>query len=351
MANRIYDISLTVVDQDGQAISSGVTVTATAGTSSITLPIGETTTFDTATTNKYLKLSASIASSNQFFAKWTLQYKKTESASWTTVTKTANPASQSIASSITDNIPVNVTLVLTAKGNYKCTTNIVDSDSGETVASGVSAFAHHKDDESVFRADLKVPGITYFSTSYISTLISVTCAIEDSLLKFDKQVLYARVSETGTRQTITTAGTTVTPTYGFAGTEEYPVLYDLTVYVSRITSKTVTLNPNGGSVDKTEIECTIGETYGELPTPTYEGYVFLGWFDAEEEGNIVTGDTEFTKDSPTTLYAHWEKEPEPTPPSPTPSESGPLAFGGPSGSLAFHKTSGWLIYKHGSVAT
>lgn len=350
MGYKAYSITLNLVDDSGNALSTGATVIAKAGTSSKTLAVNSTTSWQTTTTATTLTLTAS-ALTGYSFSRWAVSWPYVIGQTWRSSTSNANPATFTLTTAVQTTIPVNVTLTLTAKGNYKCTTSIVESASGETLASGVSAYAHHKDDESVFRADLKVPGITYFTASYSSTLVSVTCAIEDSLLKFDKQVLYARVSETGTKQTIETPDTTVTPTYGFVGTGTYPVLYDLTVYVSRITSKTVTLNPNGGSVDKTEIECTIGETYGELPTPTYEGYVFLGWFDSAEEGNLVTGDTEFTKDSPTTLYAHWEKEPEPTPPSPTPSESGPLAFGGLSGSLAFHKTSGWLIYKSGSVAT
>lgn len=73
--------------------------------------------------------------------------------------------------------------------------------------------------------------------------------------------------------------------------------------------KTVTLEPNGGTVNPTTIQCTVGETYGVLPIPTRSGWRFLGWFDAQTGGNQIDGETLFTDTSPTTLYAHWEEVP------------------------------------------
>lgn len=40
---------------------------------------------------------------------------------------------------------------------------------------------------------------------------------------------------------------------------------------------TVTFDPEGGSVDTTSKQVKLNSTYGELPTPTREGYTFLGW--------------------------------------------------------------------------
>lgn len=73
--------------------------------------------------------------------------------------------------------------------------------------------------------------------------------------------------------------------------------------------KTVTLEPNGGTVSQNTIQCTTGETYGVLPIPTRSGWRFLGWFDAQTGGNQIDGETQFTDTSPTTLYAHWEEVP------------------------------------------
>ena len=40
---------------------------------------------------------------------------------------------------------------------------------------------------------------------------------------------------------------------------------------------TVTFDPEGGSVDTTSKQVKFNSTYGELPTPTREGYTFKGW--------------------------------------------------------------------------
>lgn len=42
-------------------------------------------------------------------------------------------------------------------------------------------------------------------------------------------------------------------------------------------SITITFDPEGGSVDTTSKKVMIGKPYGELPTPTRDGYVFKGW--------------------------------------------------------------------------
>ena len=40
---------------------------------------------------------------------------------------------------------------------------------------------------------------------------------------------------------------------------------------------TVTFDPQGGQLDQTSKNVIPNETYGELPTPTREGYTFMGW--------------------------------------------------------------------------
>ena len=71
------------------------------------------------------------------------------------------------------------------------------------------------------------------------------------------------------------------------------------------TEVTVTFDANGGSVTPSSAT-TKGGKLESLPTPTYDGYDFLGWYTEKDGGNKVTTDTVFTKDS--TIYAHWEKE-------------------------------------------
>lgn len=70
---------------------------------------------------------------------------------------------------------------------------------------------------------------------------------------------------------------------------------------------TVTFDPEGGSVDTTSKQVKFNSTYGELPTPTREGYTFKGWrgknmFDSSrlleatdwtEENGVYSGDIRF----------------------------------------------------------
>lgn len=73
---------------------------------------------------------------------------------------------------------------------------------------------------------------------------------------------------------------------------------------------TVTFNVNGGNtLPSNERSKTVyrGETYGVLPEPTRSGYVFDGWFTSASGGTQVTADTQVTKTSAHTLYAHWTK--------------------------------------------
>ena len=67
---------------------------------------------------------------------------------------------------------------------------------------------------------------------------------------------------------------------------------------------TVTLNADGGSVSQTSITVTYGENY-ELPTPTKEGYEFLGW----KKGSVaVDAKGAWTIDEDNvTLKATWKE--------------------------------------------
>ncbi|MBR6586979.1 MAG: InlB B-repeat-containing protein [Kiritimatiellae bacterium] len=66
---------------------------------------------------------------------------------------------------------------------------------------------------------------------------------------------------------------------------------------------TVTFNVGGGS-SVSPVSIRVGQKIGELPTPTRDGYKFLGWFTAAEGGNAVTSETLVTADM--TVYARWE---------------------------------------------
>ena len=99
------------------------------------------------------------------------------------------------------------------------------------------------------------------------------------------------------------AGTPVKPDMPLVSREDH-TLY---AHWQPQTEYTVTFDPNGGrlTTDDDEMTVTKDQAYGELPTPIWEGYRFLGWYTDPEAGVLVDGETIFTgKDH--TLYAHWE---------------------------------------------
>jgi uncharacterized protein (TIGR02145 family)/uncharacterized repeat protein (TIGR02543 family) len=74
---------------------------------------------------------------------------------------------------------------------------------------------------------------------------------------------------------------------------------------------TITFDPNGGTVNpasgKPDIE---PGRFGALPTPTYAGNIFKGWFTDRVNGDRVTGNTTFSANG--AIYAHWTPDNRPT---------------------------------------
>lgn len=70
---------------------------------------------------------------------------------------------------------------------------------------------------------------------------------------------------------------------------------------------TVSFDSGGGSAvsDRT---VTADQPYGDLPTPTREGYQFDGWYTDKTGGSQVTSSTTVTRTASHTLYAHWTEE-------------------------------------------
>ncbi len=72
---------------------------------------------------------------------------------------------------------------------------------------------------------------------------------------------------------------------------------------------TVSFNANGGSCTVSSNTVTYGQPYGPLPTPTQTGYIFAGWWTAEETGGErVTASTVCYATGNFTLYARWTPE-------------------------------------------
>lgn len=78
-----------------------------------------------------------------------------------------------------------------------------------------------------------------------------------------------------------------------------------TAYLSM--TNTVIFNPNGGSVDEPTRNVENGMNVGSLPVPERSGYIFNGWYTAEEdgEGEEVLPSRIITSDN--TFYAHWSR--------------------------------------------
>lgn len=80
---------------------------------------------------------------------------------------------------------------------------------------------------------------------------------------------------------------------------------------------TVTFNANGGTVSPSSKSVTYGQSYGVLPVPEKEGFVFDGWFTAVSGGQQILESTRYLLIQSQTLYAHWSNEPQPpSPPTP-----------------------------------
>ncbi|HSN01876.1 MAG TPA: InlB B-repeat-containing protein [Acidimicrobiales bacterium] len=69
---------------------------------------------------------------------------------------------------------------------------------------------------------------------------------------------------------------------------------------------TVTLAANGGSVNPATMSFATGSAPLILPTPTYPGYSFTGWFSAPTGGTLVgAAGSSFSPTSSLTLFAQW----------------------------------------------
>ena len=69
---------------------------------------------------------------------------------------------------------------------------------------------------------------------------------------------------------------------------------------------TVTFDADGGTVSPATKTVTFGQEYGVLPTPTYTGHIFGGWFDSDN--NPITSDVVVRTADNHTLTAVWTIE-------------------------------------------
>ena len=70
-------------------------------------------------------------------------------------------------------------------------------------------------------------------------------------------------------------------------------------------TNTVTFNANGGTLSENTKKVESGTAIGTLPTPTRTGYLFEGWFTAQNDGIKINENVIITND--VTYYAHWRE--------------------------------------------
>ena len=75
---------------------------------------------------------------------------------------------------------------------------------------------------------------------------------------------------------------------------------------------TINFDANGGTTTVTSKVVNYKEKYGTLPEPTKNGYSFIGWYTAKDNGELISDATIVENKSAHTLYAHWL---DATPPS------------------------------------
>lgn len=71
----------------------------------------------------------------------------------------------------------------------------------------------------------------------------------------------------------------------------------------KTTVHSVSFNACGGTVDLDQTVVIAGTNVGSLTVAQREGYIFLGWFTAQEGGQRITDD--YVPNSGISLYAHW----------------------------------------------
>lgn len=99
---------------------------------------------------------------------------------------------------------------------------------------------------------------------------------------------------------VTASDEKVSETTAFS-TEEDVILYaDWSANVYN-----VSFNATGGQTDVENISVIYDSTYGELPVAVRAGYEFIGWYNAEKGGALVTSDTAVEITQAQTLYAYW----------------------------------------------
>lgn len=147
----------------------------------------------------------------------------------------------------------------------------------------------------------------WLKTKYLVTFINVYGSNSSKEVKIGETINLNSPSATGRSFKGWSDGTDTYTSY-------YKPTSDVTLEAEwEADSYTVTLNANGGSVNKSTSDVIFDSTYN-LPVPTKEGYQFVGWYSTPDSmGAQMTdsnGNSKFRWKTPSnlTVYAVWTKD-------------------------------------------
>lgn len=216
----------------------------------------------------------------------------------------------------------NTTSLFALYGNGKSFDNVsIDSNANKTIINRITFANNSKtpltiNSESVefFAVNIiDAPGIALHfcadNTSLIITGINTVSSKGNAamLTKGLTVSLPANISET-TKMTVSSGNVYVCG--------EIETLVNFKYFVGEIVSITeeeyqnyldthyIHFDANGGTVSTESMAILWNAEIGTLPTPTYSGLTFLGWFD--ENGEKVTAGQIFTQTNDITVRAHWQ---------------------------------------------
>ena len=149
------------------------------------------------------------------------------------------------------------------------------------------------------------------ATQYTITLNGNGAVVSPKSIKVNKNAAYLSKLPTPVRDGYEFTGWYTAKTGGTKITSVTKATKSCTIY-ARWTKEpavpkvyVITLNPNGGTVYQTYAAVVSGGTYRDLPTPTYPGRHFAGWYTAKTGGTKVTAQTKVNLTANRTLYARW----------------------------------------------
>ena len=83
---------------------------------------------------------------------------------------------------------------------------------------------------------------------------------------------------------------------------------DITLYAKWDDTFTISFNARGGSVSPASKTVTYGSTYGNLPTPTWSGHTFEGWYFDNSFTDALTSDKVVNINDDIEVYAKWDSD-------------------------------------------